>query len=518
MKLRNLLHACPSGKILGAVLAVLLLLCAGSADAAPEPGAITIVLVTEPINLDPGENSRGIEGKVLTNNILENLTEINPADSSIIPRLATSWKQIDANTWHFLLRKGVKFHDGEDFNAAAVVFSIKRLYENKLNSTTRNKFFSGSGGVMMTGKALDSHTLEIKTEKFEPLLPSAMRLVSICSPNTPMDKQTRNPIGTGPYKFVKWDAGTQVIVERFDGYWGKQPQVKKAIYVWRAESSVQAAMVLLGEADLAPDIAGVDANRPDMDTSYLNSETIYIRIGGIVEPPLNDRRFRMALNYAVDLNALRGTVFNKNVIPATQAIVPSIFGYNTNLKMWPYDPQKARQLLAEARKDGVPVDKEILLVGRTAWFPGVTESLEAVMGMYKAVGLNIKLRMLEAGVYREYQRKPFPKNIGPYLLQISHDNNKGDAAFSVFFNYACGGINSSTCDKKLDELIEKAQVALGEERKNLWWAVFKRIQEDIIPDVMMFHLVSYCRVGKRINFKPSLATVIEMQLAQITFK
>jgi peptide/nickel transport system substrate-binding protein len=126
--------------------------------------------------------------------------------------------------------------------------------------------------------------------------------------------------------------------------------------------------------------------------------------------------------------------------------------------------------------------------------------------------------MLEAGVYREYQRKPFPKNIGPYLLQISHDNNKGDAAFSVFFNYACGGINSSTCDKKLDELIEKAQVALGEERKNLWWAVFKRIQEDIIPDVMMFHLVSYCRVGKRINFKPSLATVVEMQLAQITFK
>ena len=216
----------------------------------------------------------------------------------------------------------------------------------------------------MEGKALDSHTLEIKTDKPEPLLPTLMGILAICSPNTPLDKLTRNPIGTGPYKFVKWDAGTQIVLERFDGYWGKQPQVKKAIYVWRSESSVRAAMVVIGEADLAPDIARQDANRPDMDYSYLNSETTYLRIGGAWEPPLNDRRVRMALNYAVDRDAIRGSILSKDVIPATQMIVPSIFGYNPDLKVWPYDPQKARQLLDEARKDGVPVDKEILLVGR----------------------------------------------------------------------------------------------------------------------------------------------------------
>jgi peptide/nickel transport system substrate-binding protein len=326
----------------------------------------------------------------------------------------------------------------------------------------------------------------------------------------------RNPIGTGPYKFVRWDAGTQIILERFDGYWGKQPQVRKAVYVWRTESAVQAAMVLIGEADLAPSIAALDANRPDMDQSYFNAETTFLRIGGEWEPPFNDRRVRLALNYAVDRNAIRGSILSKDVIPATQMSVPTVAGYNPDLKVWPYDPQKARQLLAEARKDGVPVDKEILLVGRTGYFPGSNELMEALMTMYKAVGLNVKLKILETGVWRPYNFKPYPP--GLYILQKSHDNDKGDAGFTIIYGYHCKGITSSMCDKKVDDLIEKAQVATGEERAILWQEAFKRIQEDIIPEVVLFHMMGYARVGKRINYKPSIATNSEVQLAQITFK
>ena len=137
------------------------------------------------------------------------------------------------------------------------------------------------------------------------------------------------------------------------------------------------------------------------------------------------------------------------------------------------------------------------------------------MGMYKAVGLNTKLKMLETGAFRPYNLKPFPP--GPYILQKSHDNNKGDAAFTAFYNYHCKGLASTFCDKTVDDLIEKAQVATGEERRGLWRAAFKRIHEVIIPDVALFHMVGYCRVGKRINYKPSLTTNCEIQLAQITF-
>jgi peptide/nickel transport system substrate-binding protein len=493
------------------VMALLFTLLGGSAYSASEPGTVTIVLAGEPRNLDPGTTPAGIEGQVLLKNVLETLTEVNPDDSSVTPRLATSWKQLDQKTWHFVLRKGAKFHDGENFNAEAAVFNIKRLYDKRIVSNIREKYFSG---FTMEGKALDSQTLEIKTDKFQPLLPTLMGTLGMCSPNTPLDKLTRNPIGTGPYKFVKWDTGIQIILDRFEGYWGKQPQVKKAIYVWRAESSVRAAMVEIGEADLAPGIAAQDANRPKLDRSYLNSETTFLTISR--EPPLNDKRVRTALNYAVDRNSIRGSILSKDVLPATQLIGPSIFGYNPDLKVWPYDPAKAKQLLDEARKSGVPVDKEILLVSRIHNFPGASEVLEALMTMYKAVGLNIKILIAETAVQRPYDVKPFPP--GPYMLQVSHDNNKGDAAFTVFNRYHCDGVQSQICDKKLDDLIEKAQVATGEARRNLWRTVFKYAHEDLVPFVMMYHLVGYARVGERINFKPNLVSNCEIQVAQITFK
>jgi peptide/nickel transport system substrate-binding protein len=348
-------------------------------------------------------------------------------------------------------------------------------------------------------------------------MPFLMGFLTICSPNTPVDKVTRNPIGTGPYRFVKWDAGMQIVLERFDGYWGAKPEVQKVVYVWRGESSVRAAMVQIGEADLVLDIAPQDATRPDMDVSYLNAETTYIRIG-MWEPPLNDRRVRLALNYAIDRNTIRGSIISKDVIPATQLVGPNILGYNPDLKPLPYDPKKARQLLDEARKDGVPVDKEILLVGRTGAFPNSGELLEAVMAMYKTVGLNVKLRILDYGVYVPYRNKPYVANVGPYLLLNMHDNSAGDAVFTVFQMYHSKGNTSPISDAKLDDLIEKAQLAAGEERKTLWRTVFKRVHEEFVTDVMLFHMVGYCRVGKRITFKPTLRTSGELQLAQITFK
>jgi peptide/nickel transport system substrate-binding protein len=515
MKLGHLRFESPLTSMLLAVLAILVI-CVGPACAAPEPGTVTIVLAGEPEGLDPGNTTNSLEGQVSMQNILETLTYTDPEDGSVVPKLATSWKQIDKNTWHFFLRKGVKFHDGADFNAEAVIYALKRLYnKDKLVSRVRSKFFLT---FTLECKALDSHTLELKTSTPQPLMPTLMGTMGVCSPRTPFDKETRQPVGTGPYRFVKWDAGTQIITERFDAYWGKQPQVKKAVYIWRTETAVEAAMVAIGEADLAPNIAAQDVTRPDMDKSYPNAETTFLRIGGAWYPPLNDRRVRLALNLAIDKDAIRGSIMSKDVVPAAQVVGPSVPGFNPDLKPWPYDPKRARQLLDEARKDGVPVDREILLAGRIGIYPGADEIMEAALNMYKAVGLNVRLKMMERGVLRTYDNKPFPKDAGPYLVQKQHDNNMGDAGFSAFTNFACEGTSSSTCEKAVDELIAKGEAATGEERKKIWQALFKRVHEDIIPNVMLFHMVGFCRVGNRINFKPNVKTIAEIPLAQITFK
>ncbi|MGH6920186.1 MAG: ABC transporter substrate-binding protein, partial [Geminicoccaceae bacterium] len=267
---------------------------------AAENGAITIVLSEEPDIIDPCEASRSNVGRVVKQNITETLTEIDPDDGSIAPRLATEWQQLDDLTWRFKLREGVTFHDGEPFNAAAVKFSIDRTLDDRIDCEIRIKFF---GGTEVTAEPVDDYTIDIKTTEPAPIMPTMMGTMTIVSPNTVVGERTREPVGTGPYVFTEWNVGQNIVLERFDDYWGEQPEVETANYVWRSESAVRAAMVETGEADIAPNIAVQDATNPEMDYSYPNSETTRLRID-VTKPPLDDIRVRRALNLGFDREAM----------------------------------------------------------------------------------------------------------------------------------------------------------------------------------------------------------------------
>ncbi len=497
----------PSKTILA--LVALLAACWGGAALAQ---AITVVLSEEPDMVDPCEASRSNVGRIVKQNVAETLTEIDPGDGTVTPRLATAWQQLDATTWRFTLRQGVKFHDGTTLDAAAVVHSINRTLDKNLDCEIRIKFF---GGMQVTAKAVDAHTVDVATDKPAPILPTMMGTMTVVPSSTPMGQRTRTPVGTGPYTFAQWDVGEKVVLKRFADYWGAPPPVAEATYVWRTESTVRAAMVKAGEADIAPNIAVQDATEAGMDFSYPNSETSRLRID-VSRPPLNDRRVREALNLAIDRDALRGSIFSKDVIPATQLVVPSINGHNPALKVWPYDPARAKQLLDAARADGVPVDNEIVLLGRINIYPNATEVMEATMAMYQQVGLNVKLRMIEVAGWVDILTKPYAEDRPPMLQQSQHDNNNGDAVFTVFNKYHSDGGQSVLSDPKLDDVIVQAGVATGADRKRLFQEAFKMINDDIIGDVPMFHMVGYTRVGKRIRFQPSISTNSELQIAHIT--
>ena len=154
-----------------------------------------------------------------------------------------------------------------------------------------------------------------------------MGTMTMTSPHTVMGERTRDPIGTGPYRFVSWTPGASVVLERFPDYWGEMPEVAKVTYVFPRQSAVRAAMVATGEADIAPNIAVQDATEPAMDFSYLNSETSSFRID-VSKPPLDDVRVRKALNLAIDRDAMIGSIFSEDVVKATQMVVPSINGHN----------------------------------------------------------------------------------------------------------------------------------------------------------------------------------------------
>lgn len=495
--------------LLGTVFAV-----AALTSALAQDKNVTIVLSEELDVVEPCMASRSNIGRVLLQNISETLTELDMNGGGLKPRLAESWEAVDDDTWRFKLRSGVKFTDGSDFDAEDVVYSLARTTSDKITCEIGAKYF---GGMKLDAKAVDATTLEITSDPSQPILPLLMSTLTIVPTGTDPNAFIREPIGTGPYVFAEWNAGQNIILKRNEDYWGEKPEVEQATYVFRSDMSVAASMVEAGEADIVPSIAVQDATNTNTDFAYPNSETFFMRID-VQIPPLDDRRVREALNLAIDREAFKGTILSKDVIEATQIVPPSTIGWNGDLKVWPYDPERAKTLIAEAKADGVPVDKEIKIIGRTNNFPNGTEALEAMLAMLQDVGLNVSLTMYEVAEWEDFYSQPYAEDRQPQLIQVQHDNAKGDPVFTVYFKYHSDGLQSVVRDPKLDEMIAAATGATGEEREKLWKEIFRVVGEDIVADIPMFHMVGYTRVSERLNFKPTIAANSELQLSQISFK
>ena len=475
--------------------------------------SVTVVLSEELEFVEPCMAARSNIGRVVLQNISETVTEMVPGEG-LKPRLAESWEDMGGGTWRFNLREGVQFHDGTSFDAGDVAHSIARTTGKGIVCEIGAKYF---GGMKLTTKVVDDQTIDITSDPAQPILPLLMSTMTVVPSSTPVDKFVKKPIGTGPYTFDEYNVGQNIKLSAYSNYWGAKPAVQSTTYVFRTDSAVRAAMVVTGEADIAPNIALQDATDKSMDFSYPNSETVYMRLDHEIAP-VNDVRVRQALNYAVDREAFIGTILADGTLLATGMTPPSTIGYNQDLKPYPYDPDKAKALLKEAKADGVPVDTEIALMGRTGNFGNVLETMEALLQMWQDVGFNIKLQMYETAEWQDFYSKPFAEDRGPQIVEAQHDNANGDPVFSMFYKYACEGLQSGVCDPKIDSMITDATAATGAKREALWKKTFTYIHQESVSDVLLFHMVGFSRVGKRLDFTPSIKTNSELQLAQIRFK
>ncbi|MEN8831783.1 ABC transporter substrate-binding protein [Pacificibacter sp.] len=495
------------------IMALSLLASTVAFGAQAQNNSVTVVLSEELEIVEPCSATKSNVGRVLFQNISETVTEMDPK-TGLQPRLAESWEDMGNGTWRFNLRQGVTFSDGSAMDAEDVAHSLKRMKSEAIACEIGAKFF---GGIEITSNVVDPHTLDVTANPAQPILPMLMSTVTVTTSDTPMDKFVDHPIGTGPYTFDEYARGQHIKLSANPNYWGEQPTVQSATYVFRSDSSVRAAMVAAGEADIAPNIALQDASDPAMDFSYPNSETVFLRLEHAY-PPLNDRRVREALNLAVDREAFVGTILANGTLLATGITPPSTVGYDHDLKPYAYDPERAKALLAEAKADGVPVDAEITLIGRINNFANVLETMEALHAMYQDVGFNMKLEMVEVAEWLERYAKPFPADRGPEIIEAQHDNANGDPVFSMYFKYHSEGQQSGLTDPKVDALIAEATAATGDARAAKWSELFGYIHEEVIADVMLFHMVGFSRVNDRLDFAPTIRTNSELQLSQIEFK
>lgn len=474
---------------------------------------ITVVLSEELDLVEPCMATRSNIGRVIMQNISETLTELDVrGDAGLMPRLAESWEDLGSGTWQFKLRQGVTFSDGSALDANDVKHSFDRVFSEAITCESKRYF----ADTALSFDVIDDTTINITAEPAQPILPLLMSLVTIVPSETPMEF-VRDPIGTGPYVMSEWTAGQQIVLDRRDGYWGTQPAVTKATYLFRSEPAVRAGMVATGEADIAPQITAESADNPALDFSYPNSETVYLRLDG-QDAPTSDIRIRKALNAAIDREAFIGTLLPAGTELAVAMVPPTTLGWNANLKPPAFDPDLARQLIAEAQADGVDASLPIEIIARTENFPNVTEVAEALTQMLTDVGFNASLRMVEVAEHEQFYSKPYPEFEGTRLVVAQHDNSRGDPVFSMFFKYASDGTQSGVADPALDDMIAKASAATGDERAALWSEVFAYVHDTIVADVLLFHMVGLSRVSERLDFTPTIATNAQLQLSEINFK
>ncbi|WP_319454810.1 MULTISPECIES: ABC transporter substrate-binding protein [unclassified Mycobacterium] len=485
---------------------------ANSGHGGYDVNTLRIVLQEEPPTLEPCESSLTSTGVVVRSNITEPLVERDPKSGDLQPLLSTGWRQSSPTEWTFDIRKGVTFSDGSPFTAADAAFSIDRAVNSDLQCNVDGYVF---GDEKLVVAAPNDTTVTVGTEKVDPILPLRISFVEIVPRSTSTTQKVREPIGTGPYAIQDWEYGQKLRLVRNDTYWGKKPEFAHAEYQWRSEGSVRAAMVVNDEADIGT-LLGPEDGAGDLGVAFPNNETTALRITG-TEAPLNDIRVRQAINYAINRTGIVKALFRGMGEPAAQLIPEGVVGYNSDLQLWPHDPEKAKQLVDEARAAGVPVDKQIRLIGRTAQFPKITETMEVIQNELSQAGLNVKIEMMDTAGQLQYQLRPFPDNSGPFVALIMHGNQAGDAAFSVDQYMRTDGAQNGYGTPAFDREIEAAGELTGQQRQDAYAKLFAEEPNEVAQFAYIAHMNGVLAKSARVDYQPNSATGDEMRLSEMRF-
>jgi peptide/nickel transport system substrate-binding protein len=431
-------------------------------------GAITIVLPAEPRTLENWQ-AYSFDAHPILRNIQEALLNRDPQTNELVGELATSWEQTDPLTWRFTLREGVTFHDGTPFDAEAAAFGLNYTWSPENNFEIRQFL-----GPELTATAVDPYTLDVTTADPDPILPARLYFSPLPSPTQIQedpDSLTDAPIGTGPYQFVEWARGEHVNVTEFPDWWGNTAtdshgaaSIKDATFVFREESSVRAAMVQTGEAQLARFLAPEECEACPQCAVAPSVETTFLRLD-VMHPALADIRVRQAISHAIDREGVAEQIFGSGT-PASQMVGPSADGYNAELAPVTYDLEQAQQLIAAAKADSVPVDMPLAVTTRQGVFLRNDELAQYIASQLKQIGLNAKTEVIEPAQFMEQfatERGAIPSERGWISLHI-HGNELMDVSATAQAYYRCNGPQSTYCDPDLDAAIDKAIELTGDER------------------------------------------------------
>ncbi len=314
----------------------------------------------------------------------------------VAPALATSWEAVDENTWRFELRRGVRFHNGEPFNAAAIVAAVAYLTSPEAVRDT----IAREMRVLESAEVVDDHTVLIHTREPAALLPANMAQMFIVAPRRwerlGPEGFAREPSGTGPFRLARWvENGAEL--EAFPESW-RPPRVDRLSFKQMPDQIARIQGIQTGQLDIAVALSPEDAaalestaGRLDYGPSASVLGIAFILEGLAQEHPLMDQRVRQALNYAVDKERYLAVLFPGHSRPASQPATAAAFGYNDELLPYPFDPARARALLTAA---GYPEGFSFTMEAAVGGGAADAAVYQTVANDLSAIGVNMRIQVI----------------------------------------------------------------------------------------------------------------------------
>lgn len=475
------------------------------AKAAAPSGKVTIAQGIDPRSLW-GNSSTTQQEINVSEQITEKLIEFTPNANEFEARLATEWKQIDPTTLQLKLRQGVKFTNGEDFDAESAKFSIEVL----VNARAYASFASPIAGA----EVVDKHTLNIKTKSPTLLHMPALAMGSFQYPakyfkEVGEEEFGRKPIGTGPYKLVSWVKDSALTLEANEAYWAGPPAIKTVVFRNIPEGAAKIAALERGEIDFMIDVPLDAVERIERSTdlqlhSKPSNRLFYLVTSTLTDTPLKNPKVRQALWYAVDVDGLIKALFKGRATPlAGQILSPSFFGYDASRKPTPYDPEKAKQLLAEA---GYPNGFDIVFKYPAGRYAQDKEAGQAIAAQLAKVGIRAKQEVLESGTFLTQLT----------TLQLNDMYFGGslpppDAHF-MYQQFQTGFVYSYFADPQFDDLLKKsASTADKDERTRLIKQMLEFCDKNP-PYIPLFQPEDYYAASKKLTgFVPRASQFLDVR-------
>lgn len=466
-------------------------------------GTITVAQGVDADTLDPQMTSSSAAWSI-TMNIFDTLLT-RDTQGKLQPGLAVSYKAINDTTWEFKLRPNVKFQNGEPLDAEAVKFTLTRALDPALKS-----ILASTINTIDRVDVIDPLTVNITTKGPDPILPSRLSMQNgqILPPKYTKEVGNegfaKKPVGAGPYKFVNWQKDEAITLQAVPDNW-RQPKIATVVFKPIPEGSSRVAAIKTGAVDIAAaippvDYAGVKSSDKTVGIEVFSNRAFLLNMDTINFKPFQDVRVRQAMNYAIDKEAIIKNTLNGFGKPIGSSVIPEAFGYDPNVKPYPYDPEKAKQLLADA---GYPNGFEVGFDTTLGRYPQDKEIAEVVAGQLSKVGIKVNVQGFEWGAF--YDGVKAKKRAPIHDIGMSADLFDADQTMANHF-YSVNSIWSRWKNPEFDKLLEQSRTTIDPAARQQLLAKAGQIQHDDAAMVYLHQIVYLYGVNKRVQgWVPTLA-------------